>query len=58
MRDELRAVYPVREIGLGSAAPTRQIAFVCRVADAGNPRLAVVRSAFEDAAARRRKRSG
>jgi DNA-binding transcriptional LysR family regulator len=57
LRDELRAVYPVREIGLGSAAPTRQIAFVCRAADAGNPRLAVVRSAFEDAAARRRKRS-
>lgn len=56
LRDELRAVYPVREIELGAGAPTRQIAFVCRGADAANPRLEPVRRAFESAVVKRSER--
>jgi DNA-binding transcriptional LysR family regulator len=38
--------YPVRQIPLGSHAPTRKIAFVCRSADADNRRVSALRSAF------------
>jgi DNA-binding transcriptional LysR family regulator len=48
LRGPLRAAYPVREISLGRHAPTRQIAFVCRAADAENRRVAAVRDAFEN----------
>jgi DNA-binding transcriptional LysR family regulator len=47
LRSPLRGAYPVREISLGRHAPTRQIAFVCRAADADNRRVAAVREAFE-----------
>jgi DNA-binding transcriptional LysR family regulator len=47
LRGPLRKAYPVREIGLGRNAPTRQIAFVCRAADAGNRRVAAVLEALE-----------
>ena len=47
LRGPLREAYPVREISLGRNAPTRQIAFVCRAADADNRRVAAVREAFE-----------
>ena len=47
LRGPLREAYPVREIGLGRNAPTRQIAFVCRAADADNRLVAAVRKAFE-----------
>jgi DNA-binding transcriptional LysR family regulator len=57
LREELRAAYPVREISLGAGAPTRQLAFVCRAADAANPRLHVVLAAFADAVAARRRGS-
>ena len=48
-RGPLRGVYPVREISLGRHAPKRQIAFVCRAADADNRRVAALREAFEHA---------
>jgi len=49
LRGPLREAYRVREIGLGRNAPKRQIAFVCRAADADNRRVAAVREAFEHA---------
>jgi hypothetical protein len=38
--------HPVRQISLGRNAPTRQIAFVCRGADAESRRLIALRDAF------------
>jgi DNA-binding transcriptional LysR family regulator len=39
-------VYPVRQIPLGKNAPSRQISFVCRGADADNRRVMAIRDAF------------
>jgi DNA-binding transcriptional LysR family regulator len=47
LRGPLRSAYPVREIGLGKNAPTREIAFVCRAADKDNRRIVAVRESFE-----------
>jgi DNA-binding transcriptional LysR family regulator len=47
LRGPLRDAYPVREVSLGRSAPTREIAFVCRVADKDNRRVAAVRECFE-----------
>lgn len=42
-------VYPVRQVELGARAPSRQISFVCRSADADSRRMAVLRSAMNSA---------
>jgi DNA-binding transcriptional LysR family regulator len=49
LRGPLRGAFRVREIGLGRNAPMRQIAFVCRAADADNRRVVALREAFEHA---------
>jgi DNA-binding transcriptional LysR family regulator len=46
LRGATTAAYPVRQISLGKNAPTRQIAFVCRGADADNRRVSALRDAF------------
>ena len=51
-RDPLRSAYPVRQLGLGKHAPTRQIAFVCRASDQDKRRIIAVRDAFERVYAR------
>ena len=51
-RDPLRSAYPVRQLGLGKNAPTRQIAFVCRASDHDKRRIIAVRDAFERVYAR------
>jgi DNA-binding transcriptional LysR family regulator len=48
-RAQLHAGYPLRQLSLGKNGPTRQVAFVCRQADAGNRRLLAVRDAFAEA---------
>lgn len=58
LRGPLRAAYPVREISLGRNAPTRQIAFVCRAADADNRRVAAVLESFEHVYGPAQRRSG
>lgn len=42
-------VYPVRQVPLGPRAPSRQISFVCRGADADSRRMSVLRSAMSHA---------
>jgi DNA-binding transcriptional LysR family regulator len=51
-RDPLRSAYPVRQLGLGKHAPTRQIAFVCRASDQDKRRIIAVRDTFERVYAR------
>ena len=58
LRGPLRVAYPVREISLGRNAPTRQIAFVCRAADADNRRVAAVLESFEHIYGPAERRSG
>jgi DNA-binding transcriptional LysR family regulator len=47
LRGPLRNAYPVRELSLGKKAPTREIAFVCRLADKENRRVLALRECFE-----------
>jgi len=47
LRGPLRSAYPVRELTLGKSAPTREIAFVCRLADRDNRRVLALRESFE-----------
>ncbi|GAA4333906.1 LysR family transcriptional regulator [Pigmentiphaga soli] len=49
LRPELLDAYPVREIALGSSAPTRQLMLVKRRADEDNRRVLLVEAAFEEA---------
>lgn len=53
LRPDLLASSGVREIGLGGQAPTRQIAFVCRRADAQGAGMEAVLQAFRTAVAAR-----
>ena len=46
LRGAAASVYPVRQISLGAKAPSRQIAFVCRGADADNRRVSALKDAF------------
>lgn len=46
LRGAAAGVYPVRQISLGPKAPWRQIAFVCRGADADNRRVSALKDAF------------
>lgn len=46
-RDSIFQTYPLRVIDLGRHAPTRQIAFASRTADADNRRVQAVLQAFE-----------
>lgn len=50
LRPELLRQWAVREVSLGRAAPSRQIAFVCRSADASAPWMNAVLGAFGKAA--------
>ena len=47
LRGPLRGAYPVRELSLGKNAPTREIAFVCRLTDRDNRRVLALRESFE-----------
>ncbi|WPB58584.1 LysR family transcriptional regulator [Xylophilus sp. GOD-11R] len=49
LRAELLGAYPVREVGLGRQAPSRQMAIVRRATDAGNRRIDAVEQAFREA---------
>lgn len=55
LRAEVLKSWPVKEISLGKNAPSRQIAFVCRTADAEAARVAVVLAAFRQAVNRRER---
>ncbi len=46
-RHPISSVHPVREIGLGGHAPSREIAFVSRALDLDNRRVAALREAFD-----------
>jgi len=46
-RHPISSVHPVREIGLGGHAPSREIAFVSRRLDLDNRRIAALREAFD-----------
>lgn len=46
LRGAAAGVYPVRQVSLGAKAPSRQIAFVCRGADADNRRVSALKDAF------------
>jgi DNA-binding transcriptional LysR family regulator len=48
-RQPLLGAYAVRELRLGRNAPTRQIALVCRGADASDRRIVAVRAALSEA---------
>lgn len=43
------SVYQVKQVELGARAPSRQISFVCRSADADSRRMTVLRSAMKTA---------
>lgn len=53
LRRELLESWPVDEISLGRNAPSRQIAFVCRAADAEAQRIGMVLEAFQEAVVKR-----
>ena len=53
VRSEVQRAYGFREISLGPKAPTREIALVCRAADAENRKVEAVLTALRQAASER-----
>lgn len=49
VRAEMRAIYDINEVSLGSKSPTRQIVMVCRPADIDDRRIKAVHQSFHSA---------